>query len=65
MDAIDIRRRLPVRLRRVDAVGYQASGHAAVTESVDRGQAVPGRQRNDQLAIYHGEDVWQHDKAEI
>src|SRR5438552_15881380 len=28
-DAIDTRRRLPVRLRRVDAVGYQASGHAA------------------------------------
>ena len=50
-DAVDIGRRLPILLGEVGGVGHETAGRHEETERVDCGQAVPGRQRNDEIAM--------------
>ena len=50
-DAIDIAGRAPVLVDQIRPVGDQATGGDEEAAGVDRGQFVPGRQRDDQIAM--------------
>ena len=50
-DAIDVAGRAPVLVDQVRPIGDQAAGGDKVAVRVDRGQLVPGRQRDDQIAM--------------
>ncbi len=50
-DAIDIARGAPVMVDAIGPVGDQAAGVDEEASGVDRGQFVPGRQRDDQIAM--------------
>ena len=50
-DAIDVSRRAPVLVDEIEPIGDQSAGCDKVPVGVDRGQLVPGRQRNDQIAM--------------
>ena len=50
-DAIDVAGRAPVLVDNIRPVGDQAAAGDEETFAVDRGQLVPGRQRDDQFAM--------------
>ena len=50
-DAVDVAGRAPVLVDQIRPVGDQATGGDEVAAGVDRGQPVPGRQRDDQIAM--------------
>ena len=50
-DAIDIAGRAPVLVDQIRSVGDQAAAGDEEAVGVDRGQSVPGRQRDDQIAM--------------
>ena len=50
-DAIDVAGRAPVLVDVIRPIGDQAAGGDEEAFEVDRGQLVPGRQRDDQIAM--------------
>ena len=50
-DAIDVAGGAPVLVDRIRPIGDQAAGGDEEAFEVDRGQLVPGRQRDDQIAM--------------
>src|SRR5215831_4809328 len=64
-DAIDVTGRAPVRVGRVGGVGDEAAGDDEVGPGVDRRQRVPGRERDDQVAMKHRDRAPQHDQAAV
>src|SRR5207244_1156444 len=61
-DAIDVGRRAPDHIDLVGSVGYQPTSPDGLTELIDGGQAVPGRERYDQIAMVSRESVGQDDE---
>src|SRR5262245_846721 len=53
-DAVDVAGRVPVYVDRIGPVGDQAAAVDKVSERVDRGQPVPGCQRDDKIAMNRG-----------
>ena len=64
-DAIDVAGRAPVLVDEISPIGDQAAAGDEVASVVDRGQLVPGRQRDDQLAMTHRQRARRHDQAAI
>jgi hypothetical protein len=64
-DAIDIAGRGTVLVDPIGCVGDQAAAGDHVTESVDRGQHVPGRSRDDQITMKRHPAARRHDQAAI
>ena len=64
-DAIDVAGRAPVLVDEIRPVGDQAAGGDEGTIEVDRRQSVPGRQRDDQLAMNVRQRARRHDQAAI
>ncbi len=54
-----------MRIDRIGSVGDQATAGDKVARGVDRGQFVPSRQRDDQVAMNDRRRARQHDKAAI
>ena len=50
-DAVDVAGRAPILVDDIGPVGDQAAGGDEVAVRIDRGQLVPGRQRDDQIAM--------------
>jgi hypothetical protein len=50
-NTIDVVGCAPVRVDRIRPIGYQAAGGDEDTERIDDGQSMPGRQRDDQIAM--------------
>src|SRR3974390_1247539 len=50
-DAVDIGRPLPIHVDVVGPVGHETTGGDEQTLPVDRRQTVPGRERNDEIAV--------------
>src|SRR5262249_54260001 len=50
-DAVDIGRRLPEHVDWVDPVGHETPIRGEQTRPVDRRQTVPGRERDDEIAV--------------
>src|SRR5262245_17965830 len=63
--AIDIQRRAPVQIYRIDTVRHQAAIGDEVTVWIDRGQASFGRRSRDESTIAHGRAVRQHNDTSI
>src|SRR5262245_58810687 len=64
-DAIDVAGRAAVRVDRVGPVGDQAARSGIEAERVDRRQAEPGSQRDDQVAMHVCEPARRNDQAAI
>ena len=64
-DAIDVAGRAPVLVDEIRPVGDQAAGGDEEALAVDRGQFVPGRQRDDQIAMNRRQRARRHDQAAI
>src|SRR5262245_1136934 len=64
-DVTDVAGRAAVRVYRIRPVRDQATGFDVVAVVVDRGQLVPGRKRDDQVAINQRQRAPRHDQAAI
>src|SRR5262249_31357808 len=64
-NARDVLRRPRIHVAHVYSVRDQTTADGIVTEPVDRGQAVPGRWRDDELAVNRHKGARYHDKAAI
>ena len=64
-DAVDIGRRLPKHVDVVGAVGHETTIRDKSTERVDRRQAVPGRERDNEIAMQEGGGIRRQDQAAI
>src|SRR5260370_5682511 len=62
-DAINIRCRAEVKVSLINSVANEAAGRNEVTERIDCGQAVLGRQCDNQITMSKVEDVGKHDEA--
>jgi hypothetical protein len=56
-DAINVAGRPSKWINRISAVGNQAAASDETAERVDRGQSVPGRQRDDQIAMSYRQQI--------
>ena len=64
-DAVDVAGRAPVLVDLISPIGDQAAGRDEGAIVVDRGQPVPGRQRDDQIAMNERRPARRHDQAAI
>ena len=64
-DAIDVASRAPVLVDEIGPIGDQAAGGDEEALGVDRGQFVPGRKRDDQIAMNDDNGARRHDQAAI
>ena len=64
-DAIDVAGRAPVLVDEIRPIGDQAAAGDEEAVEVDRGQFVPGRQRDDQIAMNHRQRARRHDQTAI
>ena len=64
-DAIDVAGRTPVLVDYVRPIGDQAAAGDEVPFEVDSGQLVPGRKRDDQIAMKHRQRAPCHDQTAI
>ena len=64
-DAVDVAGRTPVLVDEIGSIGDQAAGRDVVAVGVDRRQLVPGRQRDDQLAVNDRRCAPRHDQTAI
>jgi hypothetical protein len=64
-DAIDIAGRGPILVNDIRPVGDQATVDDEVAGGVDRGQSVPGRERDDQITMTRRLGARRHDHAAI
>jgi hypothetical protein len=64
-DAIDISRRAAVLVEKIRPVGDQPAGGDHEASEIDRGQLVPARQRDDQVAMNCRLRTSRHDQAAI
>ena len=64
-DAVDVAGRAPVLVDEIRPIGDQAAGGDEEAIGVDRGQFVPGRKRDDQIAMNDRRRARRHDQAAI
>ena len=64
-DAIDVAGCAPVLVGDVRSVGDQAAAPDEERDRIDRGQSVPSRERDDQLAMHRSSTRSGHDQAAI
>jgi hypothetical protein len=64
-DAIDVAGGAPVLVGEISPIGGQAAGGDEVPVGVDRGQLVPGRQRDDQIAMNRRQRAPRYDQTAI
>jgi hypothetical protein len=64
-DAVDIQRRSPVLVQIFNPIGRQAAARGKRPQWIDRRQAVPGRERHDQLAMHTGDGSWLNDQTAV
>src|SRR5215469_11109514 len=57
-DAVDIRGSQPKQVVLIGPVRHEAAGHDEGLERVDRRQAVPSSERDDEIAMDDGTGVW-------
>src|SRR5215467_2430372 len=64
-DAVDIGRRLPIHVDVVGPVRHETTGGDEQTLPVDRRQTVPGRERNDEIAVDLRTDIRRQEQAAV
>ena len=64
-DAVDVAGRAPVLIDPIRPIGDQAAGGDEVAIEVDRGQLVPRRKRDDQIAMNQCRPARGHDQTAI
>src|SRR5215469_2208770 len=63
-DAVDIRPRLAKHVDEVDAIGHQPTSHDKESERKNRGQLMPDRKLDDQIAMDDHRGIrWYHEAA--
>src|SRR5262245_4714965 len=64
-DAVDVGRRLPIDVDVVGPIGHETTGGDEQTLPVDRWQTVPGRERNDEIAVDLRTGIWRQEQAAV
>src|SRR5215471_386244 len=64
-DAVDIGCRLPKLFHAIAGVAHETTGHYEITERVDCRQAVPGRQRDNEVAMDSDRVIRQQNQAAV
>src|SRR5204863_8011733 len=64
-DAVDIGRRLAKLVDPIDPVGHEATGRDVIAARMDRWQAMPGSERDDEIAMRSVRKERQQDQAAV
>ncbi len=64
-DAVDVAGRSPVQIDQVGPIGHQAAGRDEEAIRIDRGQLVPRRERDDQIAMNRRDRAHRHDQTAV
>src|SRR5262249_52658087 len=64
-NAVDIRRRLAKQVDEIISEGHEPTGRDVSALIIDRRDALPGRERDDEVTMDNVRDIRQHDQAPV